>query len=72
MTDNEKRLEELTRLLYDAMEARKLAVEEADLMQCQALDAKIMEYEQEINRTAALLAVGDGLKIEVSGTGYVK
>lgn len=66
MTDNSKRLDELTRLLYDAMEARKVAVEEADLMACQILDGKIATYEAEIKRLAV-----DGFRVEVSGQGRV-
>lgn len=66
MTDNSKRLEELSRLLYDAMEARKLAVEEADLMAGQVLNGKIAAYEDEIKRLAV-----DGFRVEVSGQGRV-
>ena len=66
MTDNSKRLDELTRLLYDAMEARKVAVEEADLMAGQVLNGKIAAYEDEIKRLAV-----DGFRVEVSGQGRV-
>lgn len=66
MTDNSKRLDELTRLLYDAMEARKVAVEEADLMTGQVLNGKIAAYEAEIKRLAV-----DGFRVEVSGQGRV-
>lgn len=65
MTDN-KRLDELTRQLYDAMEARKVAVEEADLMAGQVLNGKIAAYEAEIKRLAV-----DGFRVEVSGQGRV-
>ena len=66
MTDNSKRLDELSRLLYDAMEARKVAVEEADLMAGQVLNGKIAAYEDEIKRLAV-----DGFRVEVSGQGHV-
>lgn len=52
MSATDNKLEKLTRLLYDATEARKLAVKEADLMQCQLLDGKIATYEAEIKRLA--------------------
>lgn len=68
MTDN-KRLDELTRLLYRLHENRKLAVEEADLMQCQMLDGQIATYENEIKRLVA--EGGFALRVEVSGQGRV-
>lgn len=66
MSENDKRLSELVRLHYDATEARKLAVEEADLMECQVLDGKLATYEAEIKRLAV-----DGFRVEVSGQGHV-
>ena len=66
---NDEKLEEMTRTLYRLHESRKLAVEEADLMQCQMLDGQIATYENEIKRLVA--EGGFALRVEVSGQGHV-